>query len=637
MRYLLIVASTMLLLKTGRAQTTLFAPLYTFSSIPDSLKENANAIYRLDEGNLVITSPSAYSYKVHQVVTLLNKKAAHHFKQVFFFNRQEKIEDVKITIYDALGLKHASYKKSDFSVRHYDDRMSVFTDSRMLYLETVGPSYPCTLDITYETKVSGYIGLPGWTIAGAGVAVEQSVFTVSVPAELDVRHKTTGTNLKPLVTDDKGIKTYTWKANNLKAIAAAEENTFESSERFPGIRLAPNRFEYDGYAGNMKSWKNFGEWNYALYNDGKTLTKEQTEAVTAMVAHCKTDEAKVTVLYDHLKKSMRYVSVQLGIGGFKPFPLQYVYEKQYGDCKALTNYMRNLLLAAGINAYPALVNAGAGKPVIDTTFPSQYFNHVILCVPLAKDSIWLECTSNNNIAGELGNFTENKIALLLTPKGGVLVPTPGSKSMNNVLQTKTYIKVNEDGGAEVDSKLICRGDFRSVLHEIKQQNSEDQRTIFTNYFQYKRADDFATREYADSMGYANYGLNLSYDQCYDFKTGSKYFFAQKINPLCTERVKPAERKEDYLFDFPYQKTDTTIFILPTEMTVEHLPAIHQIDNPYLRYSSSATRLPQNNSIMITSYLEIKKTVVPAKTYNALMESLTDVYKNEAQKLVVKKD
>ena len=74
-------------------------------------------------------------------------------------------------------------------------------------------------------------------------------------------------------------------------------------------------------------------------------------------------------------------------------------EKKYGDCKALTNYMRYMLKTVGIKSYPALINGGASKVSADPAFPADPFNHVILCIPQGKDSAWLECTSNISETG----------------------------------------------------------------------------------------------------------------------------------------------------------------------------------------------------------------------------------------------
>jgi hypothetical protein len=72
---------------------------------------------------------------------------------------------------------------------------------------------------------------------------------------------------------------------------------------------------------------------------------------------------------------------------------------------------------------------------VDPDFPENGFNHVILCVPDQKDSVWLECTSSSNEFNELGTFTENRYALLITDEGGALVPTPKSYSSSNTLSS----------------------------------------------------------------------------------------------------------------------------------------------------------------------------------------------------------
>ncbi|MFT3823485.1 MAG: DUF3857 domain-containing protein [Chitinophagaceae bacterium] len=608
--------------------------LYSAMTIPDSLKKDANAVYRLDEAIAEVQSPAKYTLKKHKIVTLLNKDAGRHLAQYFYLTKFRKVEDVEVTLYNSFGIEIKKYKKKDFQTTTPYDEITLVSDLKLMVLEIPTPTFPCTIEVTSEEKINSYISLPHVSIGGTKESVQQFSYTITMPTEQDIRYKVRNINLTPEIIKQGTNKTYKWETRNLLA-RSSESHTYNGGYYAPQIEAIPNAFEYDGFKGEFTSWKSYGDWTYKLFEDNAPFSPTRTEQIKELVKNCKTDREKISLLYSYLQKNMRYVSIQLGIGGLKPFAVSFVDEKKYGDCKALSNYMRYMLKVVGINSYPALINSDYDSPPADPGFASDPFNHVILCVPMEKDSVWLECTDNEKKAGFLGNFTENKNALLITEQGGVLVPTPRSKSNNNILNTRTVVTLNKEAEAGIESSIYCSGDFYAFYSSVSKVERERQKTAFVNYLNYKVPDAFQFAPAGDSANGKLFHLTLSYEQLFDFRSGNKLFFRPRVNKICDEDLKPnTERKTDYLFEFPYEKSDTTIYILPAGFSTGSLPAAKEIKTSFGYYKNEVIRNEQRNEVIVISHLSLKKNIIPAAEYSSVADFFKEVNKNEAEKLII---
>ena len=141
--------------------------------------------------------------------------------------------------------------------------------------------------------------------------------------------------------------------------------------------------------------------------------------------------------------------------------------------------MKALLKAVGINSHHVLIKAGANVAInpLKDDFVQNNFNHMILMVPLDKDSIWLECTSSVNPAGYLGNFTADRDALILTEQGGVIAHTPRYVAYQNSVEKiiKCMLKL-EDTHQMVTTKSVIKGpqqdDFRSLVKMMNNTEME---------------------------------------------------------------------------------------------------------------------------------------------------------------------
>lgn len=609
---------------------------YSSSAISDSLKKDAHAVYRLDEGIVDVTSPGKYTFTVHQVFTILNKEGDHLLRLGYGIDKFQKIDNIEVKVFNKSGSVVEKYKKKDFTITAAYDGISLITDNQVMKLQVAAPDYPCTLEVTYTQEVTSYINLPSWYFQHPGVAVETSRFLVKVPAEIDIHYRAKNININPVVTNLNSKKNYLWEVNNLTA--KKPETGAGEFAKIPRLLIAANKFEYDGHRGDMSEWKGMGLWYNDLVKTMNQLSDPYKSEIRNLVAGVNSDIEKVKILYQHLQKNFRYVSIQLGIGGFRPFPANFVHEKKYGDCKALSNYMQACLNAVNIKSYSAWINAGSDRSPVDPDFPYDGFNHQILCVPMDKDTAWLECTNNLADFAHLGNFTENRNALVLTENGGVLIPTPKSKSYQNKFAMTTTVNINEDGSGNTESLMTTTGEYKYEQLALSQEKADVQKQYFVNGFGFPNPDEFALSFGEKSILPLNTKIQLKIEKVNDFMAGNKMFLRPRIYKIWSSKLPSHEnRTEDFLFECPFEKTDTTVYKLPAGYKVEALPKEKQIKFDFGSYNSKHWFDEQQKAIVITAKLVLTQHHIPAERYASVKNFFNEVMMDDSQRIVIKKE
>jgi hypothetical protein len=396
--------------------------LYSAAGIPDSLKEDANSVLRYSMDDLTVKGPGRAVEKIHTIVTILNEKANDEARIALPYNRKfSTVSSFEMIIYDAAGKQLKKYRKGDMYEHAAYDDASLVTDDRLMSIGHSIASYPTTVEMIFEIDKNSLIDLDSWHIMGEEQSIQNSNYHIVVSNDAGFRYMNHNTLIKPLKNILDKFDSYTWTIKNVKAIKLEEGAV--SWTVLPRIDFAETRFEYYDVPGEIDTWRNYGGWQQGLNADVCSLSPQRAGEIRKMTADIKTDKDKARFLYNYLQKNMRYVSIQLGIGGLKPFPAEFVDQKKYGDCKALSNYMVAMLKAVNIPAYYAKVRSGANEEPCNVAFPFDMSNHIIVCVPFKGDTTWLECTSSTQQFGKLGSFTENRNALLITEDGGKLVNT----------------------------------------------------------------------------------------------------------------------------------------------------------------------------------------------------------------------
>ncbi len=608
---------------------------YSSLTLPDSLKKDADAVYHLEESVIDIESPSKMTIRSHTIVTVLTKAGMRHSVVRIGVNKFRKLEEITIKVYNELGIEISKFKKKDFKLEGTYDGVTLASDNKLYELDFPVPGTPCTIETEYEINCTAILDLQPWFFGSTTESYKTSRYVVK--SAIPVKYKAYNFKGDPVVTKEEKKTVYSWELNN-KTVPTKEAASYGAWVSLPWVDVSPTQFSYDGYPGSLETWKEFGKWSYPFYEEENPFKPERVEFFKSLIKDATTEQEKIAILYRYMQKEFRYVSIQFGIGGFKPFPVSFAEQKKYGDCKGLTHYMKNMLNAVGIKSYAALINAGTNEYPVDPTFASSIFNHVILCVPLKNDSIWLECTSKQTSPGVLGTFTENRNALLLTENGGVIAKTPRSKSTLNQWRATTEAELFDDGSAMLESRVYVTGELWEYVNAyLNGQNKEQIKTALINAFGYKTPDDLEVKILYDSADGHLVNIKLAYSQFFDFKAGSKYFYPQRQYKLNEETIQPAEnRRYDFLFDYPYLKTDNITYKLPEGFTKESIPATKEVANDYVRYKNIVHVKEDSNKLQVSTELQLHQHIVPASKFKEVAESFELIKKDETQKLVLKK-
>ena len=604
------------------------------ASIPASLKKNANSVKREERISFEVKAADKAYKKVHQVITILSEAGK---EELFFYEFADKfhsLEDVELELYNSRGISLHKYSRSDLTKQTAGD--GLVPDGKVYYLNITAPEYPVTLRIDYEIKYNGILNYPDYSLQLPEQAVENSVFSVRVPTDMGLRYKPKNTTNSPTITEDGNYKLYTWSVKNLPALEY-EEGSVSRESRYPRILLAPNKFELDGYAGDMSSWQQFGYWYGRLAKNAMNLSEERKQFFLAMVKDAADDREKIKRIYSYVQNNCRYVLIALGIGGYKPFEADFVDKKKYGDCKALSNYTQACLNAVGIKSYQALINADYNKEPVDPDFPYNGFNHVIVCVPMDKDSVWLECTSTTVECGVLGNFTENRNALLITEDGGKLVATPRSRATENELSTNERIILNTDGSGTAKVVLRGTGEYKQIfLHYFGEQVKDEQKKYLVNDMGFIQPDEFEIR-YDKKNNQNLVEATMSIEKVPDFTAGSKMFLNPRIYKLWSYALPKSEnRTQDFYFYHPLIKTDTTTYHLPDGYGIEAMPKTRELKFEYGTYTTSYVFDEKQKTITTTARLVLNEYKIPVEKFLETKKFFNDVLAEYTEKIIIKR-
>lgn len=611
--------------------------IYVAYAIPKELKENANAVVRNSTTEITISSINELVYSKRYIVTVLNKLGNSDARISESYDDDTKITNLKAVIYDAFGNEIKKYKERDFTDVSAVDGGSLYSDAKVKYVNHTPVSYPYTLVFETEYKTSTTAFIPWWVpVNGYYLSVQNSSFTINNPLKIPWRLKES--NFKGYkIEKNESESQINFSLKNQKAINY-ERNSISSLNILPIAKVALNNFHLKGVYGEATNWEQFGKWMYTSLISGRDLLDEATKTkIIELTKDAKTPIEKAKIVYQFMQDKTRYISVQVGIGGWEPIAANKVDEVGYGDCKGLTNYTKALLDVVGVTSYFTLVYANE-KRDIDKNFSSLQGNHAILNIPNNGKDIWLECTNQTIPFGFLGDFTNDRNVLVITPEGGIIKRTSIYKNNENLQVTEGVVTLKENGSVKAKIERVSKGlqyDDKSYYDNLTENELKKQYT--TSVWSYNNNLQIENVQVENNKDEVEFLEKLSID-INEFASINNDDYIFRVNIFNRESFVPKryrERKMPLQINRGYKDVDSLTFKLPANYILNYVPDFKEINSKFGTYKINF-KIIDDATFTYHKEIEIKEGVYSKEDYKAYRAFRKKIAKTENLRIVLTK-
>lgn len=587
---------------------SLTATVHAKTNVPDWLRSAAankyqspdpdtKLVWLLDETDYTVIAPGDFIEHSRTIAKILRPDGRKYVDLSVSYRKDEKMESIHAWAIDAAGneyeLKDKDFtEKGEFDFELYDDYVERAAPAPALQPGTV-------IAFDYTIKRHEWINELGWRFQGE-FPVAQSVLTVALPSGWEYRASWSGGT--PVEPKQTGPNIWEWRQENVAGI----EN--EREPMMPPPFVLANRMSVAYFAPNQKSatsasWQQVGSWYSTLVKDRPTATPDIVSKTTELIAGKPDFDSKLVALTRFVQSEIRYVAVEIGIGGDQPHPADDVFRHRYGDCKDKVTLLKSMLQIAGISSYYVLIDTHRG--FINPSVPSSWGNHAIIAIELPDSTIGryqslvtskankrfiiFDPTDEYTPVGSLRSELQSSYALMIADSGGELIKTPLLAPDSSVVTRTGKFVLSPEGKLSGDVMEDESGNFASSRRMMLHYSDERERDHLISGWLGRSIQGFSLDkieiQQADEL---QKDLKLSYRV-----TTSLY--GQSRGPLLLVRPRVLGDDSYYVEHKPRhypvelrrtgRETDTYEIELPQGYVVDDLPDPVKIDVGFASYQS----------------------------------------------------
>lgn len=448
-------------------------PELSISELPDEQDyPDEAAIVLYDEGQMEIfsTGPTGFSeFERHKIIKILNVRGEKYANVKIPFSPGVTIDDLQARTITPAGKISVLEKGEIYDVNLYpnfvfysDQRAKIFT------MPAIEPG--AVIEYRYKVSIRGRTLWHSWKFQD-NIPTLLSRFTLIHPSEWNLNYKLYNLDITP--KEDiapLGFKaTRVWEAHNLPGLKS-EFGMPSRKHTIARLTFAPN---------GVKTWDDVAAWYNNIASPQTEPNQDMKELAERITRGLSSDEDRLQAIFEWVRDNVRYIAVEIGLGGYQPYPASEVFTNRYGDCKDMTTLLCGLSEACDIQVDEVLISTWQNG-VIDTTLPSPFqFNHAIAyCPTVGRDGVWMDATDKGCAFGTLPWYDQGLPALVVGNGGEAsLKITSQDSASSNHSHMNWKVKLNSDGSAVVQSETTLWGvmasETRADLLSASQQDLKE--------------------------------------------------------------------------------------------------------------------------------------------------------------------
>ncbi len=439
----------------------------------------------------------------------------------------------------------------------------------------------------------------------------------------------------------------------------------------PGIRdehdMPPHRgiegqmivsFVPPGGAGKFfASWRDMGLWYTDLTRGRRDASAEITQKTAALAASGGPTLANMQALARFLQRDIRYVGIELGIGGYQPHSAADVFAHKYGDCKDKATLMSSMLKTIGVDSYYVVINTERGSVTPEMPAHMGGFDHAILAIKLPEGVadpslvalmqhpklgrlLFFDPTDELTPFGSLRGALQANYGLLVTPDGGELTELPQLPAAKNGIRRTAKLTLTPTGTLTGDVKEIRFGDSAAYQrYALKSANKDADRikpieTLLAHSLATYRLTNASISNLEQTELPFVFKYSLVAENYAKTAGGLLLVRPRVVGNKSSDLLETKEpRQYPVVFDGPSQDTDTFEITIPAGYEVDDLPQPVSAEYSFASYHSKAE--VNGNVLRYARTFEVKDPSVPLSKLDDLKMLYRIIASDERNTAVLK--